>query len=497
MNKEQKKIVIIGGGIAGLSAGIYAQKAGFDVHIYEKNAVAGGECMGWNRKGHHIDNCIHWLTGTKPGTSLRKVWEDLGALSPNTEFAPNDKFYTSIYKGKRATLWKDLERTKREFLELAPEDTDEIKKFIQYVKYASCCEMPVEKPMDMMNIVDYIHLGKAMADMPKVMKEYGKISLENFANRFKNPVLRRLFCDYMPKEYTAHSFIVSYATMASGNGEVPKGGSLAMVNRMVEKFKSLGGVLHLACPVKKVLINGKIATGIQLADESFVTADYVISATDTNELFTRLLGEQYMSKKWKKSYSNMEKYPLFSGLQMAFSVDRDFYKETGTLMFDCAPLTVGAVSVSRMSVKSFEYEPEFAPENKMVLQSNFMQMDADYFWWKNLSKEEYAARKAALSKEVTDRILTQFPNLAGHMELLDCWTPLTYERYCNAYHGAYMSFITKKDVKPFRVKGCVNGLSNVFIASQWIMAPGGLPVAAAAGRFAVQRICKLQKNSKF
>ena len=49
-----KKIVIIGGGIGGLFAGIYALKAGYKAAIYEKNPVAGGECMGWNRKGCHM-----------------------------------------------------------------------------------------------------------------------------------------------------------------------------------------------------------------------------------------------------------------------------------------------------------------------------------------------------------------------------------------------------------------------------------------------------------
>jgi phytoene dehydrogenase-like protein len=54
-----EKIIIVGGGIAGLAAGVYALKAGFEAEIYEKNPVPGGECMGWNRKGYHIDNCIH------------------------------------------------------------------------------------------------------------------------------------------------------------------------------------------------------------------------------------------------------------------------------------------------------------------------------------------------------------------------------------------------------------------------------------------------------
>ncbi len=55
MRDNKKKIVIIGGGIAGLSAGIYGKLAGYDVDIYEKNPIAGGQCVGWNRKNCHID----------------------------------------------------------------------------------------------------------------------------------------------------------------------------------------------------------------------------------------------------------------------------------------------------------------------------------------------------------------------------------------------------------------------------------------------------------
>ena len=72
---DTKKVIVIGGGIAGLSAGIYALKAGFEAEIYEKNTIPGGECIGWNRKGYHIDNCIHWLTGTLKGTELYDVWK--------------------------------------------------------------------------------------------------------------------------------------------------------------------------------------------------------------------------------------------------------------------------------------------------------------------------------------------------------------------------------------------------------------------------------------
>ena len=71
---------------------------------------------------------------------------------------------------------------------------------------------------------------------------------------------------------------------------------------------------------------------------------------------------------------------------------------------------------------------------------------------------------------------------------------MTYERYCNAYHGAYMAFVTTIGTKQLRVKGVLKKLKNFYMAGQWIMSPGGLPIAAISGKFAVQRILKKEKR---
>ena len=42
MSTEQKRIAVIGAGIGGLTAGIYAAKNGFEVDLYEQQGVAGG-----------------------------------------------------------------------------------------------------------------------------------------------------------------------------------------------------------------------------------------------------------------------------------------------------------------------------------------------------------------------------------------------------------------------------------------------------------------------
>ena len=39
---QMKQVSIIGAGLAGLSAGIYARQSGFDVTIYESHTIPGG-----------------------------------------------------------------------------------------------------------------------------------------------------------------------------------------------------------------------------------------------------------------------------------------------------------------------------------------------------------------------------------------------------------------------------------------------------------------------
>ena len=489
---NREKVVIIGGGIAGLTAGIYALRAGFDAEIYEKNAIPGGECIGWNRKGFHIDNCIHWLTGTKKGTQLYDVWKNVGALDDDTQYAPIDAFFTSTYKGQSVTLWNDLERTQRELIAASPEDEEEIRHFIKSVEISKQCVVPASKPMEMWKFKDYINMGASMKDFPQVMKEFGKISLEDYSKRFRSPLLKKMICDYLPKQYVAYSFLVSYATMADGNGGVPMGASLQMSLRMEKRFKELGGVICYNKGASKIVIDKKKATGVEFEDGTFVKADHVIPTVDTHILFEKLLSKEYMPKELKAAYSEPKNYPAISGFQVAYAVSEDFKTEAETTFIEIEPIKVGSRTFNRMYVKIYGYDPVCVKDGRQVIQTCISQFDEDYEFWKGLGKEEYEQVKEELVREVSERIENEFPQLKGNMEYLDAWTPITYERYCNAYHGSYMSFITTPYGKQLKLKGQLKGIDNLYLAGQWTNSPGGLPVAVTSGKFAIQRLLKKQ-----
>ena len=330
--------------------------------------------------------------------------------------------------------------------------------------------------------------------MPKVMKEHGKINCRQLGERFKSPVIRKLMTDYLPEEYTAYSLLVSYATMTSGNGGIPMKGSLAMSLRMADRFREMGGVIHTGVSVKEIVLKGKKTEGIRLEDGSLVRADHVISAVDTDFLFGRLIDRKYMPRELAKAYERRNAYPITTGFQLAYSIPADFSGED-TIFFDVDPIKIGTRSFRRISVKNYSYDPSFAPEGRAVLQANLVQTDADYLYWESLSREEYVQKKAELTEEITDRILKEFPELEGRIELLDSWSPMTYNRYCNAYHGSYMGFVTTVGNKQMRFKGVVKGIDNLYVAGQWVMSPGGLPIAVISGKFAVQRILRKQGRS--
>ncbi|MDD3879835.1 MAG: NAD(P)/FAD-dependent oxidoreductase [Syntrophomonas sp.] len=66
--------------MAGLSAGCYAQKNGYDSTILEHYSKPGGVAAAWRRKDYLIDGGIHFIMGYKPGTALYEMFCQLGIL---------------------------------------------------------------------------------------------------------------------------------------------------------------------------------------------------------------------------------------------------------------------------------------------------------------------------------------------------------------------------------------------------------------------------------
>ena len=77
---QNKTLIIIGAGMAGLSAGCYAQMNGYQTQIFELHDLPGGLCTAWKRKDYLFDGCIHYLFGSGEGEPFNQMWQELGAV---------------------------------------------------------------------------------------------------------------------------------------------------------------------------------------------------------------------------------------------------------------------------------------------------------------------------------------------------------------------------------------------------------------------------------
>ena len=57
-----------------------------------------------------------------------------------------------------------------------------------------------------------------------------------------------------------------------------------------------------------------------------------------------------------------------------------------------------------------------------------------------------------------------------------------------------MSFITTNTNDKLMDTGLLDGLDNVFMAGQWVMPPGGLPIALFTGKHAAYRVSRAEKK---
>ena len=118
----ERSIIIIGAGIAGLSAGCYARMNGYRTAIFELHDQPGGLCTSWRRKDYVIDGCLHWLVGSGPASSFYRIWEELGAVQ-GRKFVDHEEFARVQGKdGKTFIAWTNADQ-----LELYCKQTKDIR----------------------------------------------------------------------------------------------------------------------------------------------------------------------------------------------------------------------------------------------------------------------------------------------------------------------------------------------------------------------------------
>ena len=492
----KKKVIIIGSGVSGLVAGVYALLGGLEVEIFESHSVAGGNCTGWNRKGYHIDGCIQWLTGTKKGTGVNKIWQTCGVLTDESQVYNTSKIASTIYEGKMYHLYSDLKRMKREFLAVSPEDKVEIKKLIKNIRCFQNLNAPVVKPFEQINLFDLIPLIWKMIISGKPDKKTATMTIEEYLNVFKSPIIRQLLFCAFPIALPAYTLFYNLGIRSSGDGGWPVGGSQAFIQKIQQRFEDLGGKIHLNTAVDKIIIAQGTAVGVRLMDdgrEAF--ADYIVPAVDAKVLMNQLLDGKYSDDYFEKRFTDTQNYMQLTGSYVSLGVSSTLENYPHNVYIPAKKsIKINNTEIKEFNVKIYNFDSKFTHPDRTVMTVLLTENEFDF--WKSLkerSVQEYVDEKNRIAAWIKENIIAVFSELADKIEILDMATPLTYNKFCNSYRGTYMSYIPFSGIKMRTHKGVIKDIRNLYLAGQCTIPVGGLPLAAVAGKFAAQRILKNHK----
>ena len=489
-----RKVIVIGGGISGLTAGIYALQAGFEVEIYESHQVIGGMCAQWQRKGIACPSAIHWMMGAKPNSDLHEIWKNIGAIDHITEMIPLDYISACNNGDSYCYLYSDIEKLEAELLQISPQDEDAIKNLIREIKIYQKLPIPADKAMDLM-----LPMEKAISFMPyiKAEKHTSKVSIAEYVKQFQSPQIRQLLLSVVPDaQLSTNTLMIWLASNCNGDIAFPLEGFFALAKRMEQKFLSLNGKIHVNYSVKKITIKEETAKGIVLADGSEAHADYIISTISPDVLLENLLENQFQDNYFEQRFMNPTHFyaPALSLVNLSVETDMNQYPHT-LVVEPKQALMINSTNVKYLKINHYAFAPHFCKVGKTLVQVVLQEQEFDY--WKNLkttSEEIYQQAKLNIAKRIIQEIETIYPATKDKIEILDVATPLSLQRYCHSYRGSYLSFSDiQNQGQRENHEGKICGVKNLYLAGQWVFQDGGLPMAAVAGKFAVQRICN-QEN---
>jgi phytoene dehydrogenase-like protein len=498
--KKEKEVLIIGGGIAGLSAGIYARQNEYKTTILEMGEHPGGQLTAWQRDGYTFDFCLQWLIGSDHGV-YNDIFREIGAIDDKTETINHDVFHKRVDEQfGDFYFYTDMDRWEAYLKEMAPEDSKGIHKLCNMIKRTTKLE-EFENPPGMRSLQEYLR---------QILKGWRALPM---MARYANCTIEQLLKDLGLKNAKLCQFLNEFLVSESGNGvppEVPgvallmilgwqhdknagylKGGSGQMTQRIQDTYTKLGGEFRFHARVKDILVEDGVARGVILENGERLLADHVISACDGHTVLFDMLGGKYMPPAIQKAY---DEWKVFMPLVMVgFGIDKTIVSDAHHTEYFCTnKIQIGRTAVARYSILNRSmYDDTFAPEGKTALELFF---ESPWDNWKDLSDAEYAQEKEAIKNRCTELLEKHYPGIAEHIEVVNLATPRTTERYTGVWKGSYEGFMPPPGAIGSALPMELDGLKNFTMAGQWVMPGGGLPQSSQSGRWAVQKLVKSDKK---
>jgi len=295
-----RKIAVIGGGFAGLSAACELANAGCKVTLFEKNETTGGRARSFAHSGFTFDMGPSWYW-------MPEVFQEFfqrynRQTSDFYDLIRLDPSYKVIFEdGEEINVPANLEELKSLLEQWETGAGRQLDAFLAEakVKYDIGMGEFVWKPS--LSITEFFQLKVLTQGIKLQLLGNMKSHLRRF---FSHPKILKLlefpvlFLGAKPSDTPALYSLMNYADIQLGTW-YPMGGMTKIPEAMTELALGLGVTIRCGAEVKKINVQNKRAQSIQVNNE-VLEFDAVIAAGDYHHIETNLLDESH--RKYSTNY---------------------------------------------------------------------------------------------------------------------------------------------------------------------------------------------------
>lgn len=534
MKEKANKVVIVGAGMAGLTAAAYLCKEEYDVLILDKNDRIGGLVSTFDREGFSFD------TGPRAFVNSGMVKPILNDLDIEWEVV-NNKISIAIEDQLiQANSLESIDEYKRILVNLYPEDKEDIEAIMSVV-YKLSKDTAVLYEFDNPNFVDYVSDKKVLFKqlipwtfrLLKSLRSFNKyqMPMEDFLKEMTNnqsliDILTQFFFKNTPTYFALGYFQVylDYFYPKRGTGSLPK--------VIYDKINEHGGKIKLNTKISGIDPSNKVVIDTEGNTYKY---DNLIWAADLKTLYKQIstegLSKRIIKRINKQSSEVLSAKAAESVFVMSVAVNRptSFFKSNGGEHMFYSPSKDGLGDVNRLNKQDIlEHFEDKSKEEVMDWLNNFCLLNtyevsipalrdsslapkgktgvmiSCLFDYDVIKKIEARGWIEDFKLNMEDKIIEIFSENIYKDFKYDILfkfstTPLTIEKITGNSEGAIVGWSFENKAPVYNKlkdlpKTAFTVIPNVYKASQWAYAPAGVPIAMLTGWHASQKIFKKTKK---